>query len=329
MRRLATLVLLLSATMIRAQTEQPPATLQIPQTPQVPKTLETAVPLPPALSSNDPAPPETSLPDAPLPEDSGDGQVHQDSVVAVAEASFKASGGGKQPCGILNATKIIHVDPNHFKPVRKPCAELIIPYQRFLNTDVVTPLTWQQKGYLALHDLADPANFATIVGISAITIASNSHTAYGPGFAGFGKIAGVSLLEDATGQFFGVFAIPSLVHQDPRYFRMPHAPLHRRILYSISRTFVSRSDEGATIPNYATLLTYPITAEISNLYVPGIHPNGPSTVARIATGLATDPANNLLTEFLPDVAKRIHVRIIFVQTLLNNVAGGTNGVTLQ
>jgi hypothetical protein len=226
---------------------------------------------------------------------------------------------------MVTAVKIIHVDPNPFRRTPNPCAALVDPYQRFLNTNVVIPLTWQEKGYLALHNLADPANFATIVGISAISIGINSHTAYGPGFKGFGKIAGVSLLQDATGQFFGVFAVPALAHQDPRYYRMPGAPIRRRILYSISRTLISRSDDGRPIPNYATLLTYTINSEISNLYVPGIHPNGEATVARIATGLATDPANNLLTEFLPDVAKRIHIRIIFVQTLLNNVTGGANG----
>ncbi len=80
---------------------------------------------------------------------------------------------------------------------------------------------------------------------------------------------------------------------------MPHAKLTKRILYSLSRTVVSRSDSGRSMPNYATLLTYPIDAEIDNLYVPGIHPDGPSTVARIFTGYALDPANNLLNEFPP------------------------------
>ena len=45
-----------------------------------------------------------------------------------------------------------------------------------------------------------------------------------------------------------------------------------------------------------------------------------STVARIFTGYALDPVNNLLTEFLPDVASRVHIRIIFVQRILNNIA---------
>jgi hypothetical protein len=74
------------------------------------------------------------------------------------------------------------------------------------------------------------------------------------------------------------------------------------------------------MPNYATLLTNPICAEISNLYVPGINGNGPSTVERIMTGYATDPIDNLVTEFLPDVARRIHIRIIFVQRVLNQVS---------
>jgi hypothetical protein len=254
------------------------------------------------------------LPDAPDP-----APGIQENVVAVAEASFKATGGGAHSCGVFSAMKVVYVDPSRYD-VPKPCTELIYPYQRFLTSNIVIPMTWQQKGYLALHELTDPANFGTILGISAITVGANSHSAYGPGLKGFGKSVGVSLLQDATAQFFGAFAIPVIAHQDPRYFRMPHAPITKRIVYSISRTVVSRSDSGRSMPNYATLLNYPIGAELANLYVPGIHPDGASTVARIFTGYALDPANNLLNEFLPDVASRVNVRIIFVQRILNNVA---------
>ena len=47
---------------------------------------------------------------------------------------------------------------------------------------------------------------------------------------------------------------------------------------------------------------------------------GRQLVARIFTGYALDPVNNLLNEFLPDVASHVHIRIIFVQRILNNVA---------
>jgi hypothetical protein len=297
MRRLLTTGMLLSAITAFAQTQ--PA--RVPETPAyLPDT------------------PAAELPDAPDP-----AQAAQQDVVAVAEASFKATGGGARSCGVFTALKVIYVDPSRYD-VPKPCTELIYPYQRFLTSNIVIPMTWQQKGYLALHDLADPVNFGTILGISAITVGADSHSAYGPGLKGFGKSVGVSYLQDATGQFFGAFAIPVIAHQDPRYFRMPHARFTKRLVYSISRTVVSRSDSGKSMPNYATLLTYPISAELSNLYVPGIHPDGPSTVARIFTGYALDPINGLINEFLPDVASHVHVRIIIVQRILNNVASGNN-----
>jgi hypothetical protein len=293
MRRLLTTGLLLSAMTAFAQ-------MRPPTVPEAPAHL-------PDITS-------TPLPDAPDAI-----QAQQQDVVAVAETSLEAS--GKQPpaCNAWRAMHIIYVDPKVNAPF-KPCIEFVNPYQNFLGTNVVVPLTWQQKGYFALHQLVDPANLGTIVGISAITIGIDSHTAYGPGLKGFGKITGVTLLQDASGEFFGVFAVPSLTHQDPRYFRMPKASIPRRVLYSISRSYISRSDDGHSIPNYGTLSAYPIVAELSNLYVPGIESDSASTTKRILTGLALDPVNNLITEFLPDLASRVHIRVIFVQRILNNVA---------
>jgi hypothetical protein len=299
MRRLLTTGLLLSAMTAFAQT--------LPST--VPESLPDSA--------------SAELPDAPDP-----AEAQQQNIVVVAEASFKATGSGVRPCNVFRAMKVVYFDPNRYDQVPKPCTELFYPYQRFLTNKIVIPMTWQQKGYLALHDLTDPANFGTILGISAISVAADSHSAYGPGLKGFGKTVGVSLLQDANAQFFGAFAIPVIAHQDPRYFRMAHAPIAKRIVYSVSRTVISRSDSGKPMPNYATLLQYPISAELDNLYVPGIHPDGASTTSRIFIGYGLDPVNNLLNEFLPDVASRVHVRVIFVQRILNNIASSNGGVGL-
>jgi hypothetical protein len=203
---------------------------------------------------------------------------------------------------------------------REPCVESPNPYARFLDNTTPLPLTPRQKAHLALRNLIDPGNLATIEYTAAFTIATNSHTAYGPGGMGFARNTGYSLLQDATGEFFGTFLVPSLLHQDPHYHRLPQARIPRRVLHAVSRSFVAQSDHGASMPNFSTLFTYPIAAEIGNLYVPGINGNGPSTVRRIMIGYAADPVDNLITEFLPDVAKRIHIRVIFVQRVLNPVS---------
>ncbi|MBS1800437.1 MAG: hypothetical protein JSS95_11480 [Acidobacteria bacterium] len=287
------------------------------------------------LSSGSSAPDSSSTPPSPQAADDlpdapsalgGEPEPQLEDVVVIGEASLKASGKGDRPCNAWRAMRVIYVDPNKADAQRPACSELVYPYQRFLNTDLAIPLSWQQKGYLALHYSTDPASLGTIAGVSAINIASDPDTAYGPGLKGFGKLAGISMLQNATAEFFGTFAVPSLVHQDPRYYRMRDRPVGRRILYAITRSYVSRSDTGKTIPNYGTLAAYPIVAELSNLYVPGIQSDGASTAERIATGLALDPVNNLVNEFLPDVARHIHVRIIFVQQILNNIAASQGGM---
>ena len=131
---------------------------------------------------------------------------------------------------------------------------------------------------------------------------------------------GTALRRDATGEFIGTYVVCSLLHQDPRYHREPNATNWRRVGHALKHTIISQHDDGTPMPNYENLITYPASAELANLYVPGVHGDGPSTVTRILTGLATDPANNLITEFLPDFARRFHVRIVFVQQILNQIA---------
>jgi hypothetical protein len=203
---------------------------------------------------------------------------------------------------------------------REPCVQQAPnPYSRFLDTSIPVPLTPAQKGALATRNFIDPGNLATVLGTAAFIVSTNAHTAYGPGLPGFRNATGYILSQDATGEFFGTFLIPSLTHQDPHYRRMPQASIPRRTLHAVAATVVAQSDDGRRMPNYSALLTDPICNELANLYMPGINGNGPSTAARILTGYATDPVDNLITEFLPDVARHIHVHVIFVQQILNQM----------
>jgi hypothetical protein len=197
------------------------------------------------------------------------------------------------------------------------------PIQPIVTSAHVQPLSSKQKGLLAMRDFMDPFNFITIAGYSAVAVAVNPHTAYGPGFAGFGRLTGYGLAEDAQGEFLQTYAISSLAHEDPRYHREPSASVKRRIWHAIKHTYVSEHDDGRAMPNYATLLTYPISAELCNLYVPGIQTDAVSTARRVGIGIATDPAGAIVAEFLPDVAKRIHIHILFVQEILNKAIVGS------
>ncbi|WP_263383004.1 hypothetical protein [Granulicella arctica] len=258
---------------------------------------------------------ETSPQTVQLPDSPGAARTYHQSA--------SVSTPGSQPCKVNDprTPNIVttNTDPTAVVP---PCTPPLDrnPYQRFLNYPGALALTPRQKGLLAIRDLTDPGNLFTITANAGFTVGIDSHTAYGPGLKGFGRDIGYSLVQDATGEFVSTFVLDSLFHEDPHYHRSPQASVPRRFLHAVRHTVISQHDDGTPMPNYSTLLTYPISAEIANLYVPGVHGNGPSTVARIATGLASDPIDNLITEFLPDFAKRVHIRIVFVQQILNNVS---------
>jgi hypothetical protein len=206
-----------------------------------------------------------------------------------------------------------------------PCPPLHVNwYKRFTDGPQVKPLTPGEKAWLAVRNLVDPFNLVTILGDSGIAIASNSHSAYGPGMPGFARNVGVSFTQDMTGEFVGTFAIPSIVRQDPHYHRMPHASIPRRIRHAALQILWTQGDNGKGMPNYANIVGFAIDDEISNLYVPGQRTNLPSSAERYGIGLATAPIDNFVSEFVPDIASHIHVQIVVIQRIINQVARTTS-----
>jgi hypothetical protein len=193
-------------------------------------------------------------------------------------------------------------------------------FERFLTGPDVKPMTPVEKARLAARNVLDPFNALTIVGTSAIAVGSDADSPYGPGMKGWGRNVGVSYTQDITGEFFGTFLIPSIVHQDPHYHRMPQASIPRRAGNAIEQVVWTRGDNGREMVNYADLVGFAIDGEIGNLYVPGQRTNLPSSAERYATGLATAPIENFIIEFLPDVARRIHIRVVLIQRIINQVA---------
>jgi hypothetical protein len=223
------------------------------------------------------------------------------------------------------------VSPNRMPPpidgcLSPPCQPAIIDwYLRFENGPQVKPLTPREKGWLATKNLIDPFNGITILGEAGISVAADPHSPVGPGMPGWGRAVGISFTEDMTGEFFGTFLIPSIVHQDPHYHRMSHATIPHRIFHAIDQVVWTQGDNGKGMVNYANLVGFAIEDEIANLYVPGRQTNLPASASRYAVGLASAPIDNFVSEFLPDVARHIHVQVVVIQRIINQVASKDNG----
>jgi len=224
-----------------------------------------------------------------------------------------------EPCRTANAGPPPDA-PAPDLPAPCPHSPLTNWFARFLDGPKVKPMTPKEKGWLAIRNVADPFNGLTILASAGIAIGSDANSPYGPGMRGFGRLVGVSYTQDMTGEFFGTFLIPSVMHQDPHYHRMPKASIKRRIAHCIYQVGWTQGDNEKGMVNYAAIFGYAIGDEVSNLYVPGRETNLPASAQRYAIGLATAPVDNFITEFLPDVARRIHIRVVLIQRIINQVA---------
>jgi hypothetical protein len=291
----------------------------------------TPAPQPAPDSSQSPAP-QTPEPPAAGPEtQSVPSRLQGGPPPAPDPCEIKNAGGSMAATAAARAATVVNANSSEIPNTQIVNAVLCVPhmpminwYARFLNGPQVKQLTPLQKAHLAGRNLVDPFNILTIMAASGFSIATNSHSVYGPGLFGWSKNVGVSFTQDMVGEFFGTFLIPSIAHQDPHYHRMPGALIKRRILHAAGQIFWTQGDNGNGMFNYADVVGFAFDDGVNDLYVPGQKTNLHASAARYGTALATAPLDNFITEFLPDIASHIHIRIVLVQRFINQVARTNN-----
>lgn len=162
-----------------------------------------------------------------------------------------------------------------------------------------TPLTSGQKFRLAFKNASDPGNLLLVGTVAGVQQATNSFSGYGQGWKGYGRRYGADLGNLVAGTFMGSAVLPSLFHQDPRYFYKGSGSVRSRFWYAVGRTVVIRGDNGRPQPNVSTVLGDLSAGAISNLYyAPEDRRGATLTIANGLLGVAGDAMNNVFQEFV-------------------------------
>jgi hypothetical protein len=209
--------------------------------------------------------------------------------------------------------------------LRSCCVSTHDAFGMYLKQYAIHIYTPRELGGMAVRSVIDPFNLITIGGTSAVTVASDAHSSYGPGMKGWAKLSGVSLTQDMTNAFLETFLIPSIDHQDPHYHRMPNASLKRRIAHCIYQPLWTNDDLGRGMFNYATVVGDIVGEAVDMSYVPYQKEGWGASADRVAVNLATTPIGNFVTEFVPDLASHINLNVVFVQRIINRVAVEESG----
>ena len=173
----------------------------------------------------------------------------------------------------------------------------VIPNFYVVYDHDAVPLSAKLKFKLALKASTDPVIFAAVAFTAAIHQAGDTPD-FGQGAKGYGQRVGALYANGFDDIMIGEALLPSILHQDPRYFYQGTGSKRSRTFHALANAFICKGDNGKWEPNYSNVGGDLAAGAISNIYYPRTN-RGTGIVfenALIAAGGRM--ANGLVQEFI-------------------------------
>jgi hypothetical protein len=249
---------------------------------------------------------ENTIPDAPQPQSGAAPQAQAQKPDAAspadsASSNVQASSQETQPNPQKSKEELAE---EQLKQQKKQRVFGFLPSFNTSYNDQAISLTAKQKFKLAFTQATDPVQFAIAAFVSGISQAEGSDSGYGGGIGGYAKRFGADYADSFDGAMIGNAILPSILHQDPRFFRRGYGSTKRRIFYAISTSFMCKHDvTGKWEPNYSNILGNLAAGGISNLYVPKDERGVGNVFEGAALVTVEGGAGAILQEFWPDISR--------------------------
>jgi len=195
--------------------------------------------------------------------------------------------------------------PQPETPEKKRIFGIIPNYRTYPTLEQYQPLSSKEKFKIMGQDAFDRGAFMLAAGFAGEGQLSNSNPSYGQGVAGYARYLGAAYGDILIGDFMTEAFYPTLLHQDPRYFRRGTGSGPSRAWFAIRQIVWTRADSGRYMFNYSEVVGNATAAAIANAYYPDNRTAG-AAVSKLAVQLGIDAAGNLLKEFWPDIDRKFH-----------------------
>jgi hypothetical protein len=166
------------------------------------------------------------------------------------------------------------------------------------NSRNVVPMPASLKFHLAIRAETDVVTFVGAATLAAIHQASGGQPAYPQGLKGYGQRYGAAYAGGVSDILIGGAVLPSLLHQDPRYFYSGQGTTRQRVTHAVRSIFLTHGDNGKTEFNYSGIGGDMASAALANTYYPSADRGAHLFLANWAVLSASRAANSLAQEFL-------------------------------
>ena len=168
------------------------------------------------------------------------------------------------------------------------------------------PMSTHDKFVLASRDsVTDYSSYTWTAILAEQALLLNSDPELGHGAAGYGRYYWRTFTDGISGTFFTEAIVPSISHEDPRYYTMGKGGFFHRTAYAISCAFVTKTDSGGTTFNWSEVGGNALEAGLSNAYYPPQERGLNQTAVNWATQMESAVLNHVFQEFWPDIREKL------------------------
>jgi hypothetical protein len=211
------------------------------------------------------------------------------------------------PCGQPSTDDAVESpaegNANIAQPETKHIFGIIPNYRTSPSAKDFEPVTPREKFRIATQDSFDRGTLALAAVFAGEAQVSNSNKSFGQGAAGYGRYYGTALADFVIGNYMTEGVFPTILHQDPRYFRRGYGSGWLRLRYAMGQIFLTHSDSGTTQFNFSEIVGNSTAVAISNAYYAD-NRTASEAVSKLGVQIGVDMAANVLKEFWPDIARK-------------------------
>jgi hypothetical protein len=178
----------------------------------------------------------------------------------------------------------------------------ILPNFRAVSADVkLPPQSPKQKFTTAFEDSFDYSALFVPLAVAGYDLESNPDPEFGTGGVAYGRYLWHAAVDQTSENFLVEAIVPSITHEDNRYYTLGHGGFVKRVGYALTRTVITRADSGKEVFNASEVFGSGASAGLSTLYYPSRERSIGNTGDQWGLDIGIDALSFVVKEFWPDV----------------------------
>ena len=182
----------------------------------------------------------------------------------------------------------------------------VMPNYRAVSAGAIPPPPTPKQAFkIATQNSFDYSSFVFVGITSLLAEATDAHPQLGHSITGYGRYYWRGFVDKTDGNYLVIFALPTILHEDERYYAKGEGRILKRAAYAASRVLITPNYHGHNTFNSAEIFGRGIAQGISATYYPSADRTIEALAVKYGYAIGRDALTNVFREFWPDIATHV------------------------